>query len=416
MKTKAQIVVTLIAFAAVNTANAESVSVASTSTSAVTETVLAQPSVTLLPTPTTATTTQVIVTSPAPVASAPAPAPTMAAAPAEVVIEKQPTTVVEAAPLSLSKAEELRKSREETEVDTERKIVEKLEQARIEAEKKRQAQLLNAFEGAAAGTAAAVTATPVEKPAAAAVETKAPPVAAAQPIQPQVIVVQPAAAPAPAVEAAKPVTIDDVRGAVREELRASQPEVEETPEKKSENYIAVNVGMLDYDSADIQTNGAVNLAFGKIFEDRWAVDFGVGLASAYVDESAFAYRKLDQFSLGVGAKFLILTGRIRPSIGGVLNFVNRQYSTLRDSTTGQPIYTDELNSDALEAGFVMGVDFLVSENLVLGAEYRFMSNLTYQYDVEVFNTPGYRNAYGSNVTPLEERDSHFLGFAAKYLF
>lgn len=368
-----------------------SVSYAETdATSVVTETTLAAPTVTLSPSvaSTTVTTTTVAAQTP----------------PATSELIKQPTTVVEATPLTLSKAEELRKSREETEIDTERKIVEKLEQSRIDSERKRQQEIINAFGGGAAAAAKAEEVAPA-----------APAVVAPQ--QPQVVILQAAPvppAPATAIEASKGASIDDVRSAVREELRASQPIEEE--KKKSANFISANVGLLDYDSADIQTIGALHLTFGKAFEDRWAVDFGLGLASAYVDESAFAYRKLDQASLDLGARFFILTGRIRPSVGALVSYVDRRYSSLRDSTTGQPLDYPKLNSSALEGGLVAGVDFMISENLALGAEYRYMSNITHKYSDEVLNTPGYRNAVGGYVTPLEERDSQFFGFIAKYLY
>ena len=52
-------------------------------------------------------------------------------------VQKQPTTVIEATPLTESRAEKMRRARQDTELQTEQKIVEKLEQSRIEDEKKR---------------------------------------------------------------------------------------------------------------------------------------------------------------------------------------------------------------------------------------------------------------------------------------
>src|SRR5438045_3203689 len=46
------------------------------------------------------------------------------------VVVSQPTTYVEATPLEESRADRLRKARQDTEVQTEQKIVEKLEQSR----------------------------------------------------------------------------------------------------------------------------------------------------------------------------------------------------------------------------------------------------------------------------------------------
>ncbi|MBV2168346.1 MAG: hypothetical protein KUL82_06530, partial [Bdellovibrio sp.] len=52
-------------------------------------------------------------------------------------IQKQPTTVIEASPLSESRAEQIRRARQDAELQTEQRIVEKLEQSRMEDEKKR---------------------------------------------------------------------------------------------------------------------------------------------------------------------------------------------------------------------------------------------------------------------------------------
>ncbi|MBC7456768.1 MAG: hypothetical protein H7235_00720, partial [Bdellovibrionaceae bacterium] len=56
-------------------------------------------------------------------------------------VQKQPVTMVEASPLSSSNADSIRKSRQEEEMKTETRIVEKLETSRMEDEKRR-AQVL----------------------------------------------------------------------------------------------------------------------------------------------------------------------------------------------------------------------------------------------------------------------------------
>ena len=58
-----------------------------------------------------------------------------------IKIQQQPVTEVEASPLSESRAEMLRKARRQTEVQTEQKIVEKLEASRLADEKKRAKKL-----------------------------------------------------------------------------------------------------------------------------------------------------------------------------------------------------------------------------------------------------------------------------------
>ncbi len=64
-------------------------------------------------------------------------------------LQEQPTTVVEASPLMESNAERMRKQRQGLEVNTEQRIVEKLEEARMEDERARAERLF----GTGCGTA-----------------------------------------------------------------------------------------------------------------------------------------------------------------------------------------------------------------------------------------------------------------------
>jgi hypothetical protein len=310
--------------------------------------------------------------------------PTPAATPAPE-LEKQPTVVVEASPLTVSKAEEIRNARQQTEVETEQKIVEKLEQSRMEDERKRQEAILGSFGGAV-----------VEKKA----ET------APAPAAPAPVAEAPKAAPAP--------SMDDVRNTVKEELSNIEKAKPAKPAHTSQNYMGGIISSKDYNSSDVQTIGAVGLTFGKVFDERWDVSVGVGAAKSYVDESTFAYRQLNEFDLGFATKFNLLTGRIRPTIGAAVDYVNRNYSEARDSGTSYSVLS-ELNSWAIDFGLTAGLDVAVSENMLVGIEYRFMKNMTYEYSDEVLNTPAYRTSYG-DWRPLEERDYDFVGLSVKYLF
>jgi hypothetical protein len=328
-----------------------------------------------------------------------------------VEIVKQPTVVVEAAPLSVSKADQVRKAREQTEIETETKIVERLEQARIEDEKRRQEAIL--------GTLGAGTTAPAAKEVAAPVA--AAPVAAQQ--QPQVIVVPQASA----AEAQKAPSIEEVRNAVREELSASQQTTDasnvvkakvasEIIEKRHQPFYATGtVGIVNYDSYDIETIGALGVSVGKILNPKWSVELAGNFSTSYVDETAFVYREMDQWSVGMGTRFHIIpTSVVRPSLGFMVNYVDRTYSEPRDAGYNYP-YVGELHSRAVDYGFTAGIEFLLDDNFTMGAEYRYFTNLTYAMDEEVLNTPAYRNAYGY-FSPIEERDYDFWGFMIRYLW
>ncbi|MCB0351498.1 MAG: outer membrane beta-barrel protein [Bdellovibrionales bacterium] len=309
----------------------------------------------------------------------------------------QPTTIVSSTPLTLSRAEQMRKAREQQEVETEQKIVETLEASRLEAEAKRQQEILGNIGGK---KEVSVQATAVAAPVVVAAPVTAQPVAA------------------PVVEVQKSVTIDDVRSAVREELTVKNTEVvvvDPLAFGPHRNYITGTVGTMNYDSPDINPVIALGLNFGRLFEERWAAEIRTGYASAYVDDTAFLYRDMNQFSLGLGAKVNILTGRIRPVVGFDVDYVYRSYSEMRDSASGFPFEGTELNSYAIDYAFMAGLDVALSRELTLGFEYRYVSNMTYKFDNEIFNTPTYRNAYGYWV-PLEGRDSSTFGFLIKYVF
>ena len=312
-------------------------------------------------------------------------------------LEKQPTTVIESTPLVESRAEILRKEREKAEVETEQKIVEKLEQSRMEAERKRQEEILGAFDGKK--------------------EEKSEPAPVV--VEPAPVQVQAAPAPAPVAEPvpvveSKATSMDDVRNAVREELNAFK-DVEEKPKAVTQNYVSGTVGVLDYNSVQIETIGSAGVSIGRMFDERWLVDLGFMASRAFVDESIFAFRELEQFNLGASTKFLILKGRVRPHVGFLVDFVNRSYSDVRDSATGFTISNSELSSWAIDYGFTVGLDFAVADNLSIGAEYRNISNLTYEFSDDVLNVPSNRSIF-EDFEPLEERGSEYMGFNLKYLF
>jgi long-subunit fatty acid transport protein len=124
---------------------------------------------------------------------------------------------------------------------------------------------------------------------------------------------------------------------------------------------------------------------------------------------------MDQWSVGMGTRFFVLpTSVVRPSVGFMVNYVDRTYSEPRDAGYNYP-YVGELHSRAVDYGFTAGIDFLLDDNFTMGAEYRYFTNMTYSMDDEILNTPAYRNAYGY-FSPIEERDYDFWGFSVRYIW
>ena len=177
---------------------------------------------------------------------------------------EQPTTVIEAAPLTTSNADDLRKVEEQTEVETEQKIAEKLEQERIAAEKQRQQEILNSMNAL----------TPPANQTAQ---------ASAQPTSPAVVVVAPAAQNQQ--QETPPLTKDDVQAMVKEDLSSVQK-----PKKDSGRYFfSGSIGQINYHSSDVNSFGSGGLSFGKEFPSNWDVSADFGYADNNISQSLYLF-------------------------------------------------------------------------------------------------------------------------------
>lgn len=315
-------------------------------------------------------------------------------------IQKQPLTVVEASPLSVSRVDEARKVREQMELDTEQKIAEKLERARLEDERRRQDTIL--------GTLAAPGSLDAQKKAEAA------PAAAAPVAQPTVVVV-PAA---PEVKSADTLSRGDVREEVRAELATISEEAK--VDKKSNTFMGASVGVLNYNSFDIESFGALGVSGGWITSSNVMVDISFLYSDNTISRDLFLYRNFEQYNLGIGARYAFMNGStIRPNVGATMNLVYRQYSQLLDPYgITVPSFAGDLSSTAMDWGFVAGVDFVVSPQFTLGVDYRYMTNLSYKYDGDSFlNTPAFRANYGAFAQrPLEERSYDVWSAVLRFTF
>ncbi len=345
-----------------------------------------------------ATVTVVSASSAAPTAAAPLPP----AAPVQTM-QEQPTTVIEAAPLATSNADDLRKVEEQTEIETEQKIAERLEQERIAAEKQRQQEILNSMNSLTSPAAPS-------KPQAA----QAP----AQPTSPAVVVVAaPAAQNQSNQQPEASLTKDDVQAMVKEDLSSMRK-----PKNDSGRYFfSGTIGQINYHSSDVNSFGSGGLSFGKEFSSNWDVSADFGYADNNISQSLYLFQQMQQYSLGMTARYVFFNGRIRPSLGGAVDYVRRQYSGLQDAyatyTTygGSPLGQE--TSDAVDAGVVADVDLMMSDNFSLGLEYRYMTNVGYRYEGQNWlNSAAYRDTVSSTATPLEQQGYDLTSLVIRYLF
>jgi len=319
-------------------------------------------------------------------------------------VQKQPVTLVEASPLSTSNAESIRKNRQEEEMKTETRIVEKLELSSMEDEKKR-AQILFGDKFDALNNKEQVAAPAVA-------ESAVPVVAPSSNVQAQPIIIQ---------------SQDSLtRADVAQEVRAALDE-----DKATENDEAsTNLFDKKYFSAQA---GVPQYADSQAIRGNYSAGIGVGTQNDYLQvEGGFIYSNynldalycLNQFGCGNGfsqfgfapfimnqyqtylsAKFQIMSGSIRPNLGGLLSYSHRTYETNAFTILG-PAGTRTGSSGAVDLGITAGVDIALNQRFSLGADLKYMFNMSTNINGNTVN--------GAAVP--ERLNYYLLGVAAKMAF
>jgi hypothetical protein len=299
--------------------------------------------------------------------------------------QKQPLTVIEAAPLKESRAEQIRRARQETELMTEQKIVEQLEQSRIEDEKKRADVLFgdkfNQLNGA-------------QPPASA-------------PIVPPPVQIVP---PAPVVVEEKEAELD--REVLRSEIAAAL--ADQHPEEKPterKTYFGLSGGMTEYAGfSNVRGNYSVGFTVGQKIMDRFLVEGGFQYSNLEVSQKdgrvycgydAFGawvcstyprITNLDQYNATIVGKYHFLDGSFRPLVGGAVSYTYRTYTD-----TQFALSNNEANSNAMDLGLLAGADLEITENFALGVDLRYFWNLWYKTSTrESFQRPVSQVLYNSD--------------------
>jgi len=313
-------------------------------------------------------------------------------------VQKQPVTLIQSSPLVESKAEMMRKSRQDAEVQTEQKIVEKLEASRLEDEKRRADVLFgNKFDqmqGASTQIKAENSNVSVNTNQAA---TQAPVIVQAAPI---VTPVEPK---------------ENIRDLVREEMRASMVVEESAPVEVK--YFSAIAGIGDYpDVKNVRGNYAFGAAFGTKY-DSLVVE-GSFMLSNYtvqqVDCCASSYYPTlidaNQYQAAVAAKYQLMSGLVRPVLGGLVSYSYRKYDWTNNYNYSGYNYGTSSDSHAVDLGVTAGVDLELSKKFALGFEYRYMFNLSSRVDNQAIVTGP---QYG---TPMEKLSYYTMAIAAKVNF
>lgn len=301
-------------------------------------------------------------TAPAPVAEAP-----------QAVIT-QPTTVVEDTPLVQSKAEKLREVRQNAEVETEQKIVEKLEESRLQDEQKRMDSLFG------------------DK-----LDKKEEPAAVAAPV-----VVAPVVAPAPEIN--KDELKAEIAESVKADLSAMKAE-EKKPEFKKRMVIGAGLGTIDYAVGGIESDFAGNVTVGYEFRERMELEIGFSASEHTAIEfipGGFGIQNMDQYNFTAGVRYSVLPYFISPVVGAMASYTHRVYEL--------PFVADrEVETDALDAGFLVGVDVLLSKNMSVVMDYRRFVNIKSRVNNNSLLT-------ATNYDNFEDSDYDMVNLGLRFMF
>lgn len=318
-------------------------------------------------------------------------------------VQAQPTTYVEASPLATSRADELRKARQGAEIQTEQKIVEKLEESRLNDERRRANRLFgDRWDNMN--------------------EQPAPPVQPAP--QPQVVQVVPVQAEAEAkvveeddsdekLEAAKAEILSEIRS-----QRTLQDEVKEEIKESPKYYIGGALGVAEYnDVSNMQGNGAAGFSVGTLMPNGVVVEGSFMYSNYYIDEfwKINYFKELDQYNFNMAVKYSPLQGMFRPLVGATAGYTYRSYTDRTQDTYFNNVPNDEeVSTNAVDIGLLVGVDLAVSDNFIVGTEYRYSRNIVNRSESDFINRADLRRP--EYTTPIEELDYYMLTVNGKFTF
>lgn len=319
-------------------------------------------------------------------------------------VQKEPTTVIEASPLTDSRAESLRKARQDAELSTEAKIVEKLEQSRLEDEKRR-AQVL--FGDKLNADAAA------QQNAAPAPQQQQP-----QQMQPQIIILPAPAAPAaptaeaPKKEEAVDTAADKKAQAEMDAAVKAEMSVVATPAPVvpvMQKYFSGIVGVTDSSSNVVKGNYALGFTFGTKYDNTYAVEGTFTLANSEVENirneiywSPVNLFDMNQYSGAVALKYFMFDGMVKPVLGGLAQYSYREFKWSDKNGFGPSL--GRSTSHAFDVGALAGIEIEFSPKMKLGFDVRYLKNIAVNRD---YSTDRLRYNYGAPLTPQQINDVNY---------
>lgn len=322
-------------------------------------------------------------------------------------IQKQPTTVIEASPLSDSRAEQIRRARQDAELQTEQRIVEKLETSRMDDEKKRASVLFGDKFNQMNNN---------EVPSQNVQQTLV-----AQPVQVQKI------------EEPKENTRDIIREELAAAMKAEQDAAIEPIETK---YVGAVLGIGDYpDVRNVRGNYALGVSFGSKF-DNFVVEGSFLYSNYTVDNptngNSYGYNTgypypygsggglsvppsvdVNQYTGSLAAKVQLFSGIVKPVVGGLVAYSYRNFAWSNGNYgyRYQNNYSASANSHAIDFGALVGADLEFSPKYSLGLDFRYMFNLSSRVNADNSWMSGPQ--YG---TPIEKLQYYVMSLVGRVNF
>jgi hypothetical protein len=340
--------------------------------------------------------------------------------------QRMPVTNIEASPMVESRAEKIRRARQDAEIQTEQKIVEKLEQSRIDDERRRAEVLFGDKFNQINGNNNVIVEAPV--------------VAAPVVAQAPVVVQAPVQAPVQTPVVVEPVPV--------QEVATTHAVVEEVHQHQNRTYFSALLGVSDYPEAkNLRGKFATGFAFGMLFEDQIAVEGSYTYGSYEVEQICSPYSgsgcggatypyggyygqggyspynnpytpgsyyptitQMDQHQGALTAKYLLLRGySFRPLLGASMAYTYRSFTDTQFAR-----YNSDATSTALDVGFVMGAEIELSRSFSIGVDYKYFMNLTNQNSAKFQQSFVYPTE--PNRKPVERMNYYTLGILGRMSF
>jgi len=312
-------------------------------------------------------------------------------------VTEQPSTVVEASPVEVSKGAESRKLREQMERGTEDVIVQQLEKDRIDAEKERVKKAQDIFNKEQPKQEVAAPVAPVYVPPVAVQEV------------------------APTVSVAPTQTVESVI-----------PATQTAEDERMSYYVGGLAGFGDYSTANnVDGKFGLGAVMGLEFSSKFIIETGF-IWSQYDINNVFSCyqfdywgncmsgsfvpmtQRMDQYNINLAGKYAFLRGRVRPVVGAILSYTYRTFKNKYNPTNFNYYSNTQQNNPpdtrALDGGVSVGADIRLSDSFHIGADLKYMMNLTYDRD----DNPRTRNY--NNTQPIEELSYYFFTVQGTFRF